>query len=172
MTSLLDDIIELIRAEIIRFIDAKQNDIQQNRTTIPTFTKTVPSVSTVQSVQPIVKDQIIQKLHDVIQQLNSKILFETRHNIDDYFTNINGILTPKMVKMNLNGVIINIPEMTLVNHSNVNLKEIKCKFKTDAYNLGVKCNQNFDIETEIVFGRDATNDGYSKINELLIKEHF
>jgi len=180
MTSFVDDIIALFRTEIIRFLESTLNNTPTTRGVVrPSFQSTVqPSFqSTVQpsfqsTVQPVVRDQIIQKLHDVIKQLNMKILLESRNNMDSYFTNIGGILTPKMIKMNVNGVIINIPEMTLVNHSDLNLKEIKCKFKTDAYNLGVQCNRNFDIETEIVFGRDAKNEGYSKINELLIKEFF
>ena len=121
------------------------------------------------------RNKIIQKLSDVIQHVDGKITSKTlQSNIDDYFIRdcSNGILTPKFIQMNVNDTIINVPIYTLVNHTNINIKEFKCKFKTDAYNLGVNCNKNFDIETELTFTRDGDIDGYARINEILLKENF
>ena len=121
------------------------------------------------------RNKIIRKLSDVIQQVDSKIISETlQSNLNDYFTKdcSNGVITPKFIQMNVNDTIINVPIYTLVNHTNINIKEFKCKFKTDAYNLGVQCNKNFDIETELSFTRDGDIDGYTRINEILLKENF
>jgi hypothetical protein len=121
------------------------------------------------------RNKIIKKLSDVIQQVDGKIVSETlQSNLDDYFTKdcSNGVITPKFIQMNVNDTIINVPIYTLVNHTNINIKEFKCKFKTDAYNLGVNCNKNFDIETELTFTRDGDIDGYARINEILLKENF
>jgi hypothetical protein len=121
------------------------------------------------------RNKIIRKLSDVIQQVDTKIISETlQSNLDDYFTKdcSSGVITPKFIQMNVNDTIINVPIYTLVNHTNINIKEFKCKFKTDAYNLGVQCNKNFDIETELSFTRDADIDGHTRINEILLKENF
>jgi hypothetical protein len=121
------------------------------------------------------KNKIIDKLSDVIQQVNNNIAYDSlRTNIDDYFIRdpSSGILNPKFIQMNVNDTIINVPTYTLINHTNINVKEFKCKFKTNAYNLGVQCNKNFDVDTDITFTRDNVNDGYVRINELLVKDNF
>ncbi len=121
------------------------------------------------------KNKIVEKLYDVIQQVDNKITCNTlQSNMEDYFNRdpSSGLLTPKFVQMNVNNTIINVPTYTLVNHTNMNVKDFKCKFKTDAYNLGVHCHKNFDIETEVTFTRDNVNDGYIRINEILLKDNF
>jgi hypothetical protein len=121
------------------------------------------------------KNKVIEKLYDVIQQVDNKITCKTiQTNMEDYFIcdPCTGILTPKFIQMNVNDTIINVPAYTLVNHTNMNVKDFKCKFKTDAYNLGLHSRKNFDIETEVTFTRDNVNDGYIRINELLIKDNF
>lgn len=121
------------------------------------------------------KNKVIEKLYDVIQQLDNKITCNTvQSNMEDYFIcdPCTGILTPKFIQMNVNDTIINVPTYTLVNHTNMNVKDFKCKFKTDAYNLGLHSRKNFDIETEVTFTRDNVNDGYIRINEILLKDNF
>jgi hypothetical protein len=121
------------------------------------------------------KNKIVEKLYDVIQDVDNKITCNTlQSNMSDYFIKdqCTGILTPKFIQMNVNDTIINVPTYTLVNHTNMNVKDFKCKFKTDAYNLGVHSNKNFDIETEVTFTRDSVSDGYVRINEILLKDNF
>jgi len=121
------------------------------------------------------KNKVIEKLYDVIQQVDNKITCNTlESNMEDYFIKdtCSGVLTPKFIRMNVNNTIINVPTYTLVNHTNMNVKDFKCKFKTDAYNLGLHCHKNFDIETEVTFTRDNANDGYIRINEILLKDNF
>ena len=121
------------------------------------------------------KNKVIEKLYDVIQQVDNKITCNTvQSNMEDYFIcdPCTGILTPKFIQMNVNDTIINVPTYTLVNHTNMNVKDFKCKFKTDAYNLGLHSRKNFDIETEVTFTRDNVNDGYVRINEILLKDNF
>jgi len=121
------------------------------------------------------KNKVIEKLYDVIQQVDNRITCNTvQTNMEDYFIcdPCTGILTPKFIQMNVNDTIINVPTYTLVNHTNMNVKDFKCKFKTDAYNLGLHSRKNFDIETEVTFTRDNVNDGYIRINEILLKDNF
>lgn len=121
------------------------------------------------------KNKVIEKLYDVIQKVDNKITCNTiQTNMEDYFIcdPCTGILTPKFIQMNVNDTIINVPTYTLVNHTNMNVKDFKCKFKTDAYNLGLHNRKNFDIETEVTFTRDNVNDGYIRINEILLKDNF
>jgi hypothetical protein len=90
----------------------------------------------------------------------------------DYFTEDEcGHLVPIMVRIKTGEQIIQIPKYTLVNHSNIDLKEMKCRFRTNAHNLGIDCPDNFGIETEVVFERNGSVDGYNRISELLIREY-
>jgi hypothetical protein len=121
------------------------------------------------------KNKIVEKLYDVIQKVDNKITCNTlQSNMRDYFIKdpCTGVLTPKFIQMNVNDTIINVPTYTLVEHTNMNIKDFRCKFKTDAYNLGVHSAKNFDIETELTFTRDNVNDGYVRINEILLKDNF
>ena len=118
------------------------------------------------------RDRIVNKLHDVAQNLQSKIAADTTHRLEDYFTqSADGELIPKMFRIRNGEHIVNVPKFTLVNHSNIDLKEIKCKFRTDAFNLGIDCEDNFAVDTEVVFERNGNIDGYTRINELLIREY-
>jgi hypothetical protein len=118
------------------------------------------------------RDRIVNKLHDVAQNLQSKIATDTNHRLEDYFTQTtDGELVPKMFRIRNGEHVINVPKFTLVNHSNIDMKEIKCKFRTDAFNLGIDCENNFAVDTEVVFERNGNIDGYTRINELLIREY-
>jgi hypothetical protein len=122
---------------------------------------------------------IMKKLHEVTRQIQHKISSDIQNNLEDYFilTGPSGtteaFLTPKLIQIKLDdtGRFIEVPKFTLVNHSNVDLKQLNCVFKTDAKSLGITCKENFDIETNAVFEQNATSDGYNKLNELLISEY-
>jgi len=121
----------------------------------------------------------MKKLHEVTRQIQHKISSDIQNNLEDYFilTGPSGtteaFLTPKLIQIKLDdtGRFIEVPKFTLVNHSNVDLKQLNCVFKTDAKSLGITCKENFDIETNAIFEQNATSDGYNKLNELLISEY-
>lgn len=118
------------------------------------------------------KDQIVEKIQMVAQQLQTNIAENTRCKMSDYFTeDASGRLVPIQVRIKSGEQTIQIPKFTLVNHSNVDLKEMKCKFRTDAYNLGIDCDTNFEVETEVIFEQNGPVDGYNRISELLIREY-
>ena len=122
--------------------------------------------------------QIMKKLHEVTRQIQHKVSTDVQVNLEDYFIHTPKVgdsdefFTPKMIQIKLDDTrYIEVPKFTLVNHSNVDLKQLNCVFRTDAKSLGISCKENFDIETNAVFEQNSTADGFSKLNEMLISEY-
>lgn len=122
--------------------------------------------------------QIMKKLHEVTRQIQHKVSTDVQVNLEDYFVHTPKVgdsdeyFTPKMIQIKLDETrYIEVPKFTLVNHSNVDLKQLNCVFRTDAKSLGISCKENFDIETNAVFEQNSTTDGFSKLNEMLISEY-
>lgn len=122
--------------------------------------------------------EIMKKLHEVTRQIQHKVSTDVQVNLEDYFvrTPPDGIegeyFTPKMIQIKLDDTrYIDVPKFSLVNHSNVDLKQLNCVFRTDAKSLGISCKENFDIETNAVFEQNMTTDGFTKLNEMLISEY-
>ena len=125
-----------------------------------------------ETIEPCHRAHIIEKIQTVASHLQTKIAENTTNKMSDYFTeDACGHLVPIMVRIKTGEQIIQIPKYTLVNHSNIDLKEMKCRFRTNAHNLGIDCPDNFGIETEVVFERNGSVDGYNRISELLIREY-
>ena len=125
-----------------------------------------------ETTEPCNRDHIVEKIQTVASHLQTKIAENTIRKMSDYFTeDACGHLVPIMVRIKTGEQIIQIPKYTLVNHSNIDLKEMKCRFRTNAHNLGIDCPDNFGIETEVVFERNGSVDGYNRISELLIREY-
>ena len=125
-----------------------------------------------ETIEPCHRDHIIEKIQTVASHLQTKIAENTIKKMGDYFTEDEcGHLVPIMVRIKTGEQIIQIPKYTLVNHSNIDLKEMKCRFRTNAHNLGIDCPDNFGIDTEVVFERNGSVDGYNRISELLIREY-
>ena len=125
-----------------------------------------------ETIEPCHRDHIVEKIQTVASHLQTKIAENTANKMSDYFTeDACGHLVPIMVRIKTGEQIIQIPKYTLVNHSNIDLKEMKCRFRTNAHNLGIDCPDNFGIETEVVFERNGSVDGYNRISELLIREY-
>jgi hypothetical protein len=125
-----------------------------------------------ETIEPCHRDHIVEKIQTVASHLQTKIAENTISKMSDYFTEDTcGHLVPIMVRIKTGEQIIQIPKYTLVNHSNIDLKEMKCRFRTNAHNLGIDCPDNFGIETEVVFERNGSVDGYNRISELLIREY-
>ena len=121
---------------------------------------------------------LMKKLHEVTRQIQHKISTDVQVNLEDYFsfTPAAGTepeyFTPKMIQIKLDqDRYIEVPKFSLVNHSNVDLKQLNCVFRTDAKSLGISCKENFDIETNAVFEQNMTTDGFTKLNEMLISEY-
>lgn len=122
--------------------------------------------------------QIMKKLHEVTRQIQHKVSTDVQVNLEDYFIHTPKVgdsdeyFTPKMIQIKLDDTrYIEVPKFTLVNHSNVDLKQLNCVFRTDAKSLGISCKENFDIETNAVFEQNSATDGFSKLNEMLISEY-
>lgn len=122
--------------------------------------------------------QIMKKLHEVTRQIQHKVSSDVQVNLEDYFVHTpkteeqEEYFTPKMIQIKLDDQrYIEVPKFTLVNHSNVDLKQLNCVFRTDAKSLGISCKENFDIETNAVFEQNGSTDGFSKLNEMLISEY-
>lgn len=122
--------------------------------------------------------QIMKKLHEVTRQIQHKVSSDVQVNLEDYFVHTpkteeqEEYFTPKMIQIKLDDQrYIEVPKFTLVNHSNVDLKQLNCVFRTDAKSLGISCKENFDIETNAVFEQNGSADGFSKLNEMLISEY-
>ena len=125
-----------------------------------------------ETIEPCHRDHIVEKIQTVASHLQTKIAENTIRKMSDYFTeDACGHLVPIMVRIKTGEQIIQIPKYTLVNHSNIDLKEMKCRFRTNAHNLGIDCPDNFGIETEVIFERNGSVDGYNRISELLIREY-
>jgi hypothetical protein len=125
-----------------------------------------------ETIESCHRDHIIEKIQTVASHLQTKIAENTITKMSDYFTeDACGHLVPIMVRIKTGEQIIQIPKYTLVNHSNIDLKEMKCRFRTNAHNLGIDCPDNFGIETEVIFERNGSVDGYNRISELLIREY-
>lgn len=125
-----------------------------------------------ETIEPCHRDHIVEKIQTVASHLQTKIAENTISKMSDYFTeDACGHLVPIMVRIKTGEQIIQIPKYTLVNHSNIDLKEMKCRFRTNAHNLGIDCPDNFGIETEVIFERNGSVDGYNRISELLIREY-
>jgi hypothetical protein len=123
--------------------------------------------------------EIMKKLHDVTRHIQHKIATDVQVNLEDYFDFVspdpnipgNDYYQPKMLTVKLDDTrYIEVPKFTLVNHANVDLKELNCVFRTDAKSLGIKCKENFNIETKAVFAQNMSVDGFTKLNDLLITE--
>jgi hypothetical protein len=122
--------------------------------------------------------EIMKKLHEVTRQIQHKVSTDVQVNLEDYFIHTPKVgdtdeyFTPKMIQIKLdNNRYIEVPKFTLVNHSNVDLKQLNCVFRTDAKSLGITCKENFDIETNAVFEQNSSTDGFTKLNEMLISEY-
>jgi hypothetical protein len=122
---------------------------------------------------------IVKKLHEVTQQIQHKVSMDVQKNLEDYFSviepssnPITHYLKPKMITFQLDaGRYVEVPKFTLVNHANVDLKQLNCVFRTDAKSMGIECDENFHIETKAVFEQNTNIDGLTKLNDLFVAEY-
>ena len=122
---------------------------------------------------------IVKKLHEVTREIQQKVAIDVQRNLEDYFVVIEPssnpvthYMKPKLITFQLDaGRYVQVPKFTLVNHTNVDLKQLNCVFRTDAKSLGIECNENFDIETKAVFEQNGALDGFTKLNDLFIADY-
>jgi hypothetical protein len=114
------------------------------------------------------KQIILQKIQEVIQnsiQLQNSEKIKT--NLNEYFDEVNGVLVPKNMQFCINGQTIDIPKFIMVNHSNIELKELRFKFETNAMEMGISDTDTTPFQTEVVFDTFPNPiSGYSKLTEI------
>ena len=114
------------------------------------------------------KQIILQKIQDVIQnsiqlQNNQKI----KTNLNEYFDEVNGVLVPKNMQFCIHGETVDIPKFIMVSHSNIELKELRFKFETNAMEMGISDTDTTPFQTEVVFDTFPNPiSGYSKLTEM------
>lgn len=129
----------------------------------------------------------MQEAQQKIEQFNYLTFINQFKNINNSNNENSSILIPKTqqfsFKINDTTQILNVPIITLFNHNNLNLSEVKVSLNIKNFisndkllNIEVGSNQNNNSSNinegtiEIIFKKDTTNEGIARIKQEAIKQ--
>lgn len=129
----------------------------------------------------------MQEAQQKIEQFNYLTFINQFKNINNSNNENSSILIPKTqqfsFKINDTTQILNVPIITLFNHNNLNLSEVKVSLNIKNFisnnkllNIEVGSNQNNNESNtnegtiEIIFKKDTTNEGIARIKQEAIKQ--
>jgi hypothetical protein len=156
------------KATKIQKVSDSENLLKKEKKKTPKTPKTPKQDKDTLSTSTKDKIQILQKINDAIQKsIQTQNSQNIQANIDEYFENVNGVLIPKTIQFYINGQTVDIPKFTMVGHSNIELKKLRFKFKTNAVEMGFSDTDTTPFQTEIVFDTCPNPpSGYLKLTEL------
>ncbi|WP_287787364.1 DUF2589 domain-containing protein [Megamonas sp.] len=129
----------------------------------------------------------MQEAQQKIEQFNYLIFINQFKNVNNSNDENSSILVPKTqqfsFKINDTTQILDVPIITLFNHNNLNLSEVKVSLNIKNFisnnkllNIEVGSNQNNNESNtnegtiEIIFKKDTTNEGIARIKQEAIKQ--
>lgn len=129
----------------------------------------------------------MQEAQQKIEQFNYLTFINQFKNINNSNNENSSILIPKTqqfsFKINDTTQILDVPIITLFNHNNLNLSEVKVSLNIKNFisndkllNIEVGSNQNNNSSNinegtiEIIFKKDTTNEGIARIKQEAIKQ--
>ena len=129
----------------------------------------------------------MQEAQQKIEQFNYLTLINQFKNVNNSNDENSSILVPKTqqfsFKINDTTQILDVPIITLFNHNNLNLSEVKVSLNIKNFisndkllNIEVGSNQNNNESNtnegtiEIIFKKDTTNEGIARIKQEAIKQ--
>lgn len=129
----------------------------------------------------------MQEAQQKIEQFNYLTFINQFKNVNNSNDENSSILVPKTqqfsFKINDTTQILDVPIITLFNHNNLNLSEVKVSLNiknfisnNKLFNIEVGSNQNNNESNtnegtiEIIFKKDTTNEGIARIKQEAIKQ--
>jgi len=129
----------------------------------------------------------MQEAQQKIEQFNYLTFINQFKNVNNSNDENSSILVPKTqqfsFKINDTTQILDVPIITLFNHNNLNLSEVKVSLNIKNFisnnkllNIEVGSNQNNNSSNinegtiEIIFKKDTTNEGIARIKQEAIKQ--
>lgn len=129
----------------------------------------------------------MQEAQQKIEQFNYLTFINQFKNVNNSNDENSSILVPKTQQFSfkINGTtqILDVPIITLFNHNNLNLSEVKVSLNIKNFisnnkllNIEVGSNQNNNESNtnegtiEIIFKKDTTNEGIARIKQEAIKQ--
>lgn len=129
----------------------------------------------------------MQEAQQKIEQFNYLTFINQFKNVNNSNDKNSSILAPKTqqfsFKINDTTQILDVPIITLFNHNNLNLSEVKVSLNIKNFisnnkllNIEVGSNQNNNESNtnegtiEIIFKKDTTNEGIARIKQEAIKQ--
>lgn len=129
----------------------------------------------------------MQEAQQKIEQFNYLTFINQFKNVNNSNNENSSILVPKTqqfsFKINDTTQILDVPIITLFNHNNLNLSEVKVSLNIKNFisndkllNIEVGSNQNNNSSNinegtiEIIFKKDTTNEGIARIKQEAIKQ--
>lgn len=129
----------------------------------------------------------MQEAQQKIEQFNYLTFINQFKNVNNSNDENSSILVPKTqqfsFKINDTTQILDVPIITLFNHNNLNLSEVKVSLNIKNFisnnkllNIEVGSNQNNNESNtnertiEIIFKKDTTNEGIARIKQEAIKQ--
>ena len=129
----------------------------------------------------------MQEAQQKIEQFNYLTFINQFKNVNNSNDENSSILIPKTqqfsFKINDTTQILDVPIITLFNHNNLNLSEVKVSLNIKNFisndkllNIEVGSNQNNNSSNinegtiEIIFKKDTTNEGIARIKQEAIKQ--
>ena len=126
----------------------------------------------------------MQEAQQKIEQFNYLTFINQFKNVNNSNDENSSILVPKTqqfsFKINDTTQILDVPIITLFNHNNLNLSEVKVSLNfisnNKLLNIEVGSNQNNNESNtnegtiEIIFKKDTTNEGIARIKQEAIKQ--
>ena len=129
----------------------------------------------------------MQEAQQKIEQFNYPTFINQFKNVNNSNDENSSILVPKTqqfsFKINDTTQILDVPIITLFNHNNLNLSEVKVSLNIKNFisndkllNIEVGSNQNNNESNtnegtiEIIFKKDTTNEGIARIKQEAIKQ--
>ena len=129
----------------------------------------------------------MQEAQQKIEQFNYLTFINQFKNVNNSNDEKSSILVPKTqqfsFKINDTTQILDVPIITLFNHNNLNLSEVKVSLNIKNFisnnkllNIEVGSNQNNNESNtnegtiEIIFKKDTTNEGIARIKQEAIKQ--
>jgi hypothetical protein len=129
----------------------------------------------------------MQEAQQKIEQFNYLTFINQFKNVNNSNDENSSILVPKTqqfsFKINDTTQILDVPIITLFNHNNLNLSEVKVSLNIKNFisnnkllNIKVGSNQNNNESNtnegtiEIIFKKDTTNEGIARIKQEAIKQ--
>lgn len=129
----------------------------------------------------------MQEAQQKIEQFNYLTFINQFKNVNNSNNENSSILVPKTqqfsFKINDTTQILDVPIITLFNHNNLNLSEVKVSLNIKNFisnnkllNIEVGSNQNNNESNtnegtiEIIFKKDTTNEGIARIKQEAIKQ--